>query len=55
VSRAEADRLAEDPKHDLLDAGRDIEVERRQENPTNQDSGATLVLFPGASSVVVAA
>jgi len=38
----------------LLDAGPDIEVERRQEDPTNQDFGA-LVLFLGASSVVVAA
>jgi len=54
LRRAEADRLVEDLRHDLLDAGPDIEVERRQEDPTNQDFGA-LVLFLGASSVVAAA
>ncbi len=38
----------------MLDAGPDIEVERRQEDPTNQDFGALLVLFLAASSMVAA-
>ena len=43
LSRAEADRLVEDLRHDLLDAGPDIEVEPRQEDPTNQDFGALVL------------
>lgn len=55
VSDADANRYASDLREALLDASRDVEVERRRSDPSTQDFGATLVLILGTSSVAAIA
>lgn len=52
VSPSDAQHYAEELRDALLDATPDITVQRRRENPLNQDLGATLVLILGAPAVV---
>ncbi len=52
VSPADAQRYAEELRNALLDAAPDITVQRRRENPSTQDFGATLVLILGTPAVL---
>jgi hypothetical protein len=55
VSVGEANILAEELRGELLDADRSLTVERRRDNPSTQDAGATLLLILGTQSVVILA
>lgn len=54
VSKAEANRYAEELRETLLDTTTEIAVQRQRENPLAQDLGATLVLIMGTPAVVAA-
>jgi hypothetical protein len=55
ISSAEANLYAEELRDLLLDASSDVEVERKRDNPSTQDFGATLVLVLGTPTVAVIA
>jgi hypothetical protein len=47
ISEADANRYAIELRNMILDASPDVEVERRRDNPSTLDFGATLVLILG--------
>jgi len=47
ISEADANRYAVELRNMILDASPDVEVERRRDNPSALDFGATLVLILG--------
>jgi hypothetical protein len=55
VSPADANRYADELREVLLDASPDVRVERKRENPSTQDFGATLVLILGTPAAVTIA
>lgn len=55
VSSAEANLYAEELRDLLLDAGSDIEVDRKRDDPSTQDFGATLALVLGTPAVAAIA
>ena len=52
ISPADAQRYAEELRNALLDAVPDMTIQRRRENPSTQDFGATLVLTLGTPAVL---
>jgi hypothetical protein len=57
ISEADANRYAIELRNMILDASPDVEVERRRDNPSTLDFGATLVLIlgtPAATAVTSA-
>ena len=57
ISEADANRYAIELRNMILDASPDVEVERRRDNPSALDFGATLVLIlgtPAATAVTSA-
>jgi hypothetical protein len=55
ISVAEANLYAEELRDLLLDAASDVEVDRKRDDPSTQDFGATLVLVLGTPAVAVIA
>jgi hypothetical protein len=55
LSVAEAGNKAEGLRRDLLEVSPDVRVKIEQEDPSNQDFGATLVLILGAPAAVAVA
>jgi hypothetical protein len=55
LSVAEAGNKAEGLRRDLLEVSPDVRVKIEQEDPSNQDFGATLVLILGAPAAVALA
>ncbi len=47
ISEADANRYAIELRNMILDASPDVEVERKRDNPSTLDFGATLVLILG--------
>lgn len=55
VSLADANRYADELQEVLLDASPDVRVERKRENASAQDFGATVVLILGTPAVIAIA
>jgi hypothetical protein len=55
ISSAEANFYAEELRDTLLDASADVEVERKRDDPSTQDFGATLALVLGTPAVAIIA
>ncbi len=55
ISDAEANLYAEELRDLLLDASSDVEVDRKRDNSSTQDFGATLALVFGTPAVVAIA
>lgn len=55
VSSADANRYADELRALLLDTSPNVSVERKRENPSTQDLGATLVLILGTPAAVAIA
>jgi hypothetical protein len=55
ISDAEANLYAEELRDLLLDASSDVEVDRKRDDPSTQDFGATLAFVFGTPAVAVIA
>ena len=55
VSAAYASRYADELKNMILEAARDVKVDRRRDDTRTQDFGATLVLILGTPAVIAVA